>query len=92
LDHPNLASPKVQPYHLLRQAIVYVRQSSPQQVIEHRESSTRQYALVDRAVALGWPRDRVLVIDEDQGRSGATVEDGWASNGSSPRSDSTTSV
>lgn len=73
-DHANPASPKIQPYHLLRQAIVYVRQSSPQQVAENRESSARQYALVDRAVALGWPRDRVLVIDEDQGRSGATVE------------------
>jgi DNA invertase Pin-like site-specific DNA recombinase len=60
--------------HLDRLAIVYVRQSSPQQVHEHRESTARQYALVGHAVALGWAADRVLVIDEDQGRSGRSVE------------------
>jgi hypothetical protein len=49
---------------------VYVRQSHPQQVVEHVESRARQYALVDRAVALGWARDRVVVIDADQGQSG----------------------
>jgi DNA invertase Pin-like site-specific DNA recombinase len=54
-------------------AIVYVRQSSPQQVFDHKESRERQYAMADHAVALGWPRDRVLVIDEDQGRSGKTT-------------------
>lgn len=47
-----------------------MRQSSPHQVLEHRESRERQYALADHAVALGWPKDRVLVIDEDQGQSG----------------------
>lgn len=67
-------SPKIQPYHLERLAVVYVRQSSPHQVLEHRESTARQYALADRAVELGWPRDRVLVIDEDQGQSGRTAE------------------
>jgi DNA invertase Pin-like site-specific DNA recombinase len=56
--------------HLNRLAVVYVRQSSPQQVFDHKESRERQYAMADQAVALGWPRDRVLVIDEDQGRSG----------------------
>jgi DNA invertase Pin-like site-specific DNA recombinase len=70
-----LASPKIQDGHLTRLAIVYVRQSTPQQVLEHRASRERQYALADVAVALGWPRDRVLVIDEDQGQSGKTAQD-----------------
>jgi len=60
--------------HHERLAIVYVRQSSPHQVLEHRESRARQYALVDHAVDLGWPKDRVLVIDEDQGQSGKTAD------------------
>jgi DNA invertase Pin-like site-specific DNA recombinase len=71
---PLQRSPKVQPWHLDRWAIVYVRQSSVQQVLENRESTERQYALVDRAIDCGWPRDRVLVIDEDQGKSGSTSE------------------
>jgi DNA invertase Pin-like site-specific DNA recombinase len=66
-------SAKIREYHWTRLAIVYVRQSSPQQVLEHRESTARQYALVDRAVALGWATDRVVVIDEDQGQSGQSV-------------------
>jgi len=65
---------KVRDQHLTRKAIVYVRQSSPQQVAEHKESTARQYALADLAVALGWPRDRVEVVDADQGRSGQTAE------------------
>src|SRR6516162_9743849 len=60
--------------HLSRLAIVYVRQSSPQQIFDHQESRERQYALADYAAALGWPRERILVIDDDQGRSGRTVE------------------
>src|SRR5438128_4492032 len=64
---------KLHDYHLQRLAIVYVRQSHPQQVVEHVESTARQYALVDRAVALGWSRDRVVVIDEDQGQSGQSM-------------------
>jgi DNA invertase Pin-like site-specific DNA recombinase/DNA-binding transcriptional MerR regulator len=63
-------SAKVRPAHLDRLAIVYVRQSSPHQVLHHRESRARQYALADYAVALGWPPQRVLVLDEDQGQSG----------------------
>ncbi len=74
LSVPNLRSSKIQDRHLERLAIVYVRQSSPQQVIEHRESRARQYALADYAVTLGWPPSQVLVIDEDQGRSGRTAE------------------
>ncbi len=64
---------KILAAHLEKLAIVYVRQSSPQQVLEHRESAARQYALVDAAVAWGWPRERVLVIDEDQGQSGRSA-------------------
>ena len=65
---------KIKSSHLERLAVVYVRQSTQQQVIEHRESTARQYALVDRAVAFGWPRDRVEVIDEDLGQSGASSQ------------------
>src|SRR6187399_139339 len=69
-----LRSSKLKPWHLDRGAIVYVRQSTPQQVLDHRESTARQYALADRAVALGWTRDRVTTIDTDLGRSGQSVE------------------
>src|SRR3984957_19955143 len=69
-----LCPAKVQQHPLDRKAIVYIRQSSPQQVAEHKESTARQYALADVAVALGWPRDRVEIIDADQGRTGQTVE------------------
>ena len=69
-----LLSPKLRPWHLDRLAIVYVRQSTPQQVLDHRESTARQYALADRAVALGRPRDRVLTIDDDLGTSGQSIE------------------
>ncbi len=65
---------KLRPWHLDRLAVVYVRQSTPQQVIHHQESTARQYALADRAVALGWPRDRVLTIDDDLGKSGQSIE------------------
>jgi DNA invertase Pin-like site-specific DNA recombinase len=53
---------------------VYVRQSSPQQVLGNRESTARQYALAQYAEALGWPAERVVVIDEDQGQSGKRAE------------------
>ncbi|OWK43270.1 recombinase family protein [Fimbriiglobus ruber] len=67
-------SPKVRPWHLDRGAIVYVRQSTPQQVADHQESTARQYALTDRASALGWTRERVTVIDDDLGKSGQSIE------------------
>ncbi len=67
-------STKLQPHHLERSAIVYVRQSSAQQVLEHQESAARQYALVHRAHDLGWSVEQVEVIDEDQGQSGSTAE------------------
>jgi DNA invertase Pin-like site-specific DNA recombinase len=65
--------PKIRPEHVRRQAIVYIRQSSLHQVRNHRESTARQYALVERAKALGWPAKSVQTIDEDQGRSGASA-------------------
>jgi DNA invertase Pin-like site-specific DNA recombinase len=73
IGRPPRREGKVQARHLDRLAIVYVRQSSPQQVHEHRESGRLQYDLRNRAVALGWPADRIIVIDEDQGRSGKTT-------------------
>ncbi len=65
---------KIVSRHLERLAVVYVRQSTMQQVLEHQESTRLQYGLVQRAVALGWSAARVLVIDEDLGQSGATAE------------------
>ena len=66
-------SNKLQPHHLKRSAIIYVRQSTPQQVQNNTESTARQYALVDRALDLGWPRSQIEVIDEDQAISGKTA-------------------
>lgn len=68
-----LRSEKILPQHLNRLAVVYVRQSTVQQVLDHQESTRLQYSLVSRAVALGWPKQRVLVIDDDLGKSGASV-------------------
>lgn len=64
-------SGKVKLAHTRRMALVYIRQSTPQQVENNRESTARQYALVDRACELGWPREQVTVIDEDLGLSGS---------------------
>jgi DNA invertase Pin-like site-specific DNA recombinase len=64
---------KIQGWHRDRLAVVYVRQSTRQQVLDHGESTRLQYGLVERAVALGWARSRVLVIDEDLGRSGTNA-------------------
>jgi DNA invertase Pin-like site-specific DNA recombinase len=65
---------KIRPEHLDRAAVVYVRQSSRQQVLEHTESTRLQYALAGRAVALGWARSQVMVIDDDLGVSAATAD------------------
>src|SRR3954466_9347543 len=67
-------APKIQPWHLDRLAVVYVRQSTAQQGPEKKEPAARQYGLVNRAIELGWPPDRILVIDDDQGKSGSTAE------------------
>lgn len=69
-----MTSSKVTTTHQAKLAYVYVRQSSLQQVLHHRESTDLQYRLVERAVHLGWPRERVQVIDDDLGQSGASVE------------------
>ncbi len=66
---------KVSPNHLDRDAFLYVRQSTLRQVVENTESTQRQYALRERAIALGWPIERVQVIDCDQGQSGASAAD-----------------
>jgi DNA invertase Pin-like site-specific DNA recombinase len=68
------AAEKVTTEHLGRSAYLYVRQSTLRQVMENTTSSDRQYALRQRAVALGWAADQVVVIDEDMGRSGASAE------------------
>jgi DNA invertase Pin-like site-specific DNA recombinase len=69
------AESKVTAEHLQRAAYLYIRQSTLRQVLENTESTERQYALRRRAVALGWPDERIVVIDHDQGQSGAsTVE------------------
>jgi DNA invertase Pin-like site-specific DNA recombinase len=67
-------SPKLKRWHQDRLAVVYVRQSTPQQVLVHQESTARQYALADRAVLLGWPQAQVQVIDDDLGKSGQSIE------------------
>ena len=73
-SHTLLRSDKITDEHLHRLAIVYVRQSTQHQVLQQRESTARQYALADRAAALGWPPTAVEVIDEDQGRRGNSAE------------------
>jgi DNA invertase Pin-like site-specific DNA recombinase len=62
---------KVTSQHLQRDAYLYIRQSTPRQVIENIESTQRQYALRDRAVTLGWPLERIHILDCDLGKSGA---------------------
>ena len=76
---PSMPELKVTADHLKRDAYLYVRQSTLRQVAEHGESTQRQYALRDRAVAAGWPVERVHVIDRDLGKSGssATARDGF---------------
>lgn len=66
---------KVRAEHLKRNAYLYIRQSTIQQVYQNTESTKRQYALKQRAVALGWPDDRVNIIDGDQGHSAASTVD-----------------
>src|SRR5689334_1311560 len=66
---------QVTAHHLSRLAYLYVRQSTLQQVFENTESTARQYALRERAVALGWPAERIVVIDQDLGHSGTSAAD-----------------
>src|SRR5258708_16401157 len=62
------------PHHLNRTAMVYVRQSTPKQLLMHQESTRRQYQPAERAATLGWPQPRIVVLDEDLGRSGASSQ------------------
>src|SRR6476620_12559620 len=69
------AHQKITSAHLSRNAYLYVRQSTLRQVFENTESTQRQYALRQHAAALGWPLDRIIVIDTDLGQSGASAAD-----------------
>jgi DNA invertase Pin-like site-specific DNA recombinase len=64
---------KIGAHHIARSAFVYVRQSTTHQVRSHLESQRRQYDLVGQICRLGWPSERVVVVDEDQGKSGASA-------------------
>jgi DNA invertase Pin-like site-specific DNA recombinase len=64
---------KVQASHLKRNAYLYIRQSTLKQVVNNQESTKRQYALRERAVALGWALEKVIIVDDDLGKSGATA-------------------
>jgi DNA invertase Pin-like site-specific DNA recombinase len=66
---------QVAAHHLRRLACLYVRQSTLHQVFENTESPSRQYALRERALSLGWPEERILVIDQDLGHSAASTTD-----------------
>lgn len=65
---------KIQRWHRERAAMVYIRQSTVQQIERNQESTRLQYALVDGAFQFGWARESIVVIDDDLGRSGATIE------------------
>jgi len=65
------ADERISTLHRAKLAYVYIRQSSPGQIRHHQESTMLQYCLVERALTLGWPKDRITVIDEDLGKSGA---------------------
>ena len=69
------APTKVKASHLSRDAYLYVRQSTLRQVLNNTESTVRQYDLRQRAVALGWPAEQIIVVDVDQGHSGASAAD-----------------
>jgi DNA invertase Pin-like site-specific DNA recombinase len=73
LDTSALQPEKLRAWHREHLAVVYVRQSTAQQVLAHQESTRLQYGLVARAEALGWPTERVLVIDDDLGKSGTSA-------------------
>lgn len=70
---PSLTAHKLRPEHFDRQAFIYVRQSTLMQVRDNTASTARQYDLVQRALNLGWPREHITVIDQDQGHSGSST-------------------
>jgi DNA invertase Pin-like site-specific DNA recombinase len=67
-------SSKIGPRHRDRLAVVYIRQSTAAQVLHHQESTRLQYGLKERAIQFGWPSERIMVIDEDLGRTGTSAE------------------
>jgi DNA invertase Pin-like site-specific DNA recombinase len=67
-------SPKIEPHHLRLRAVVYVRQSTPRQVLANQESTRRQYQLAERARRMGWTAPQIQVVDDDLGLSGAASE------------------
>ena len=69
-----LSAVKLTPRHLERQAVIYIRQSSPKQVREHLDSQLTQRALVGRAQSLGWHPERIAVFDGDLGQSATGIE------------------
>src|SRR5919199_3738871 len=73
-SRPMTDSSKIKLTHTQRAAYVYIRQSTPGQVEHNRESTARQYALADRAGQLGWPKEQVVIIDEDLGLSGSGTD------------------
>src|SRR5260370_17742810 len=74
MGHPNETLSKILQCHLERLAVIYVRQSSLYKGKYNTASNARQYNLVDRAKELGWPDERIIVVDQDQGQSGASLE------------------
>ena len=74
-----MSATKLGARHLERLAAVYVRQSTPKQVRGNRESGRRQYGLVERAVEMGWARDRIRTIDGDQGQGAGAAAKGTRS-------------
>ena len=77
----NDSQTKIPATHLRRNAYLYVRQSTPRQVLEHRESTERQYGLRQRALALGWQDEQIVVIDSDLGQWGLLPPSGRAFSG-----------
>ncbi len=68
-------SNKITSNHLKRNAYLYIRQSTLKQIVENKESTKRQYALQERAKILGWSSEHIIIIDDDQGHSGANISD-----------------
>jgi hypothetical protein len=67
----------ITPQHLARTAVIYIRQSTPHQALSHQESLRLQYALTERAQALGWAPETIEVVDSDVGHSAASTHQGY---------------
>ena len=65
---------KITNLHLSKKAILYIRQSTLRQVLENNESTIRQYTLKEKLISLGWAAEKIIIIDEDLGKSGADSE------------------